>query len=636
MALFGSDKNEEAEVKTIRPTVVRTQNVAKELLAFSKTNNVPIDLLDFNILDVQTYARVNEEKAETEWDTVDEHDLYELDEETAILNPNFQLKQTYEIEIFVIDSNAHNVCKGLKIAVGANATKCKVYLSIAAGSSLDFDPTLEAALKLLINKRKIRAGILINIFDEMLNDVVTRITAQTRIAEKLTYKQSETILIAESFEPTLTIDDALIIHYENDDKVGENEKVDYASRGFVKNVKENDLLIEYIKPKMGAAGRNCRGEFMEPKEPVIKNEVTFSIDDTIKEVDTDDSVQYIAKVNGYVVFESNTYSIKTDMDVGEISFKTTGSILSGVDSDVSISVKETNAEKDAIGSGMNVEVTEIDIDGNVGSNAHVLAKKATIGGQTHSSSVVKADKLDINVHKGKAYGKSIKITRLEHGEVDGDTVKVTQAMGGTIRAKEVEIEICNSHVTVTASKRIEIQRLQGSENIFIIDPLLKRAAQENSNDTQEVIKELEADINVLNKEVEKYEKLIKGGTASFLDIKKRLVTYKKNGVKMPESFVLKYKQFMQMQEHLKELQSESAAKKDLLSLQTKKNVALQDNILDARIINRDHWIGYNEIKFRLIDPPIELVYKPEQGSHNKVFGLVELESGGYEIEVMPE
>ena len=42
-----------------------------------------------------------------------------------------------------------------------------------------------------------------------------------------------------------------------------------------------------------------------------------------------------------------------------------------VDSDVSISVKETDAIKDAIGSGMNVEVTEINIEGNVGSNSKV-------------------------------------------------------------------------------------------------------------------------------------------------------------------------------------------------------------------------------------------------------------------------
>ena len=65
------------------------------------------------------------------------------------------------------------------------------------------------------------------------------------------------------------------------------------------------------------------------------------------------------------VNDDNTYTIKTDMDVGEISFKTTGSINSGVDSDVSLNVSETDLEKDAIGTGMSVEVTERDIDGEI-------------------------------------------------------------------------------------------------------------------------------------------------------------------------------------------------------------------------------------------------------------------------------
>jgi len=118
--------------------------------------------------------------------------------------------------------------------------------------------------------------------------------------------------------------------------------------------------------------------------------------------------------------ETEWESINTDMDVGEISFKTTGSLNSGVDSDVSLHVSETDLGKDAIGTDMSVEVTEIDIDGNVGSNARVVALRATVAGQTHKTVCLKADDLDINIHKGKAYGKNIKVIRLEHGKIDGD------------------------------------------------------------------------------------------------------------------------------------------------------------------------------------------------------------------------
>ena len=375
---------------------------------------------------------------------------------------------------------------------------------------------------------------------------------------------------------------------------------------------------------------------MQPEEPLITNEVTFSVDDTIKVVDSPAAVQYIAASNGYIALEDNKYTIKKEVDVGEISFKTTGSISSGVDSDVNISVSESDAIKDAIGTGMHVEVTEIEIDGNVGSNASVVAKKASVGGQTHASATIKADKLDINVHKGKAYGVNIHVTRLEHGSIEGDVVDVAQALGGNIKAKEITIELCASHVKATASRRIEIKKLQGSENIFTIDPLLNKGAQTGLSQNKEEIQVLEQDIKELTADVDKYSTLIKEGTAPFMEIKKRLVHYKKNGVKMPESFVKKYKQFQNTQLKLKELKETLSVKADQLSLQTTRTASFQDNIFDARIINRDRWVGYNEIRFKLVDPPMELVYKPHEGSLDKVFGLVELGDEGYEIQAMNE
>lgn len=635
MALFGSKEKKQSS-KTVRPTVVRTQNVAKELMSIAKNFEVRIDTLDFNILDISTYTRMNDGTKETEWEQVSDDSLYELDDESALLNPYFQIKQTYEIEVFSPSKESYNPFPSLKVAVGANASKCKVYFSIAEGSKLEYSPSLEEDLKDLIKKRKIRAGILINIFDEMVKDVVSKITAQVRVEEKIEFPKVNTLLIAEGFEPTATINDAIILHYENNAEVDENKKVDYSSRGFIQSVKKNELLIEYIKPKIGLSGRNCRGEFMKPNDPIVENIITFNIDDTISIVETEESIEYRANENGYISFEDNTYLIKTDMDVGEISFRTTGSIDSGVDSDVSLSVKETDSIKDAIGTGMRVEVSEIDIEGNVGSNAHVVALRATVAGQTHKEATIKADDLDINIHKGKAYGKHIKITRLEHGEVDGDTVEIAQALGGHIRAKEIDIDICASHVKATSSKRIEIKKLQGSENTFTIDPLLKNSSQKELSDNKDAIKELQNEVRDMKKEIEKYTILIKEGTSAFLEIKKRLVHYKKNGVKLPTSFIKKYKQFTHMQEHLKSIKETYSVKNDHLILQTTRTASFQDNILDARVINRDRWVGYNEIKFKLVDPPMELVHRPAEGSKDMIFGLVDIGDGEFEIQAVEE
>ena len=636
MALFGSKEKKTTTAKKIRPTVLRVQNVAKELLALAKSYEVKVDSIDFNILEVQTYTRVNEEKKEAEWEEIAPDEVYELDDATALLNHEFEIKQMYEVEFFTkkIDNNPfHN----FNVAVGANATKCKVYLSIKEGTSVSYSSYVEEKLKTHINKAKLRAGILINIFDEMLDDVVSKLIAQIRVEENTVYQKNETILIAQSHEPTLTINDELILHYDDsEDDIDENKKIDYASRGFIKAVQKDEALIEYIKAQLGKPGRNCRGEYMAPKETEVTCTPTFTVDETIREVDSPNNIEYIANENGYVTFEGNVYGIKTDVDIGEISFKTTGNITSGVNSNVSINVSEKDIEKDAIGMGMEVEVTEIDIEGNVGSNAKLTAVRAKISGQIHKSAEVRADKLELNVHKGKAYGKHINIERLEHGIVDGDKVEIVQALGGNIRAHEITLEICASHVKATASKFIEIKKMQGSENTFIIDPLVKKSTMNESNDNSKVIQLLERELRDIKNEIEICDKKIKDGTAAFNDIKKRLIHYKKNGIKMPSSFVTKYKQFQQLQVQLEGRREAHSLKKSDLEIAMSQKSVFQSDITDARIINRGGWKGFNEIIFKLVDPPIDISYKPVEGSSGKVFGLVQIGEGEYDIQVIDE
>lgn len=67
---------------------------------------------------------------------------------------------------------------------------------------------------------------------------------------------------------------------------------------------------------------------------------------------------------------------------------------------------------------------------------------------------------------------------------------------------------------------------------------------------------------------------------------------------------------------------------------TTKTASFQDNIFDARIINRDRWIGHNEIIFKLIEPPIELSFKPQEGSPDKIFAVVETDEGVFEIQAV--
>ena len=635
MALFDSGKKVRTSAKKVRPTVVKTDNVAKEIASIAKEYGVKPENLDFNLLDVQSYTRITQKGVEKEWQEVENDTLYEIDNDT-LLNPNFEIRQIYEIEVFTRVRNKEPL-DDFRIAIGANASKCKVYMQVKQGSVLKYVNGIKEELRIFINKHKIRAGILIYIFDEMLEGVVSKLGAKVQVEEILTYEKAETILIAQSIEPTQTINGNLVLHYEKESSEDENERVNYANRGYIQSVYKDELLVEYLKPQSGQPGRDCRGVFKEPKKPQDESDLSFQIDtETIYIVEDEVSLKYFARENGYIAFEENTYRIKSEADVNQVTFKTTGSITVGTDSEVNLVVTEKDAVKDAVGTGMEIEVAEIDIEGNVGSEAKVTAIKATVGGQTHKTSTIHADEININVHKGEAKGKTIKITRLEHGVVDGENVFVAQALGGKIYGENVIVDICASYVRISASHKIEIKKMRGSENIFTLDPLQQKKTKDGYEKNKEKIDKLTKDIRTLKKEIESYTMLVKKNLSTFNDIKKRLLHYKKSGIKLPEPFVKQYRVFQAQMDKLKASKEQLKTLEEKYHLLANQTDSLQYDILDARVINRDRWTGYNEIRAKLIDPPIELVYKPKENEPYRVYGIVEVDEGEFEIQPIKE
>ena len=630
MALFANKSNSDvASDQSIPSIVLRTSNVAKELLSVASNHKVSIKTLDFRLLDVQTFIRTLTNS--DDWIEVHTQEISDITEE-MYLNPKFELKQIYEIEIFTITQSSP--LDSLDISIAGNGTLCKIYLTVKAGSEVTYDEGFENALFELIKKKKLRANLMIGIFDSVMYTNLRELISKIRVYDTYVFDTQERYIIGEGIEPVLTIDDKLILHYDAKYKAMDEEgRVNYAKRGYIVSVVENDLLIEYIKPIKGTVGRNVRGELISPKEPVVRNEPTFTISDKIRRDELDKTIEFRACIGGYVTFEGGMYDIKTEMDVSEISFRTTGSIDTELDADVSINVKEKDTLKDAIGTGMAVTVNVINIEGNVGAEAKITAHKATIHGQVHSSATVTADELSINVHKGKAYGKEIHITRLEHGEVEGDRVFITQAVGGKVRAKEIVIELLGSHTKLTASKKIEIKTLQGGENVLTIDPLLNESRDILDNEAEKISTAKKA-LHVVEKELLEYENTMKENMNAYEDIKQKLLHYKRNNIKAPAAYTEKYQQLQQFRQKLELLRKEFSDKESYLNLLSGHRASLQNGIFEARIVNHDRWRNYNEIVFKLIDPPIDITYSPSDTTDENVLGLHEDENGEFSIKAV--
>lgn len=631
MGLFTKEVEHDEAIGHIKPFVVRTSNVAKELLQASANYKIPVQSLDFQLLDTQTFSKTATEGTVVDWIELSSDEVKELNEE-HFLNPKFELKQVHEIEIFSI-TESHPL-DTIDMSIGGNSTLCKIYLTIKPGSVANYYDTFQEDFIHLVNKKKLRANLMIGLFDSIMLQNIDELLAKIRIQGTYRFESQERYLIAQGYEPVETVNDKLILHYESKrQNMDEHGRVDYAKRGYVMSAVKDELLIEYIKPKKGENGRNCRGEFIIPKEPIVKFEPTFGTGEKIAIVDTPKSIEYRAAVGGYVTFEGGIYDINTEVEVTEISFKTTGSIDTQLDADVSINVKENDVLKDAIGMGMEVTVNIINIDGNIGPNAKVTAKKATVEGQVHQSAIISADDLTINIHKGTAYGKEVHIARLEHGIVEADKVTITQATGGKIRAREIVIEMLGSHVKMTASHRIEIQKFQGSENQFIIDPMIDES-RENLEERSGQMVHVKESIRDIKKELEGYEHTLRENAPGMEELKRKLAHYKSNGIKMPVAFVQKYQQHQQFKEKLEALRHELKTKEDQYAWLSEKHTALQNEIFDARIINHDRWRNHNEIIFKLINPEIDVFYVPAHNSEEKVLGLYEDEDGEFSIKVM--
>ena len=622
-----------AEVSTkasdFKPFVVRTDNIAKELVSTASNYAMKASTLDFNLLEVQTFIS-KEGESNTE-DEVGIDELEGLNDKALLSDPKMHIRQMYEIEI--VKEIKESPFSSLQLSIGANPSMSRLFASIKPGSVVSYYDGIEEDLRKFINKRKLRANMLVGFWDGQLEKELSKFIAKIQIAKTLNVDEKISFEVGKCLEPVATIDDKLILHYETEQSDNKMAKVDHTKRGFIQGVQEGELLVEYIKPKKGEAGRSCRGDYIESAEPVISATPTFSVSEKIDVVENDDNTEYRAKSSGYIVLENGAYDIQVEMEVSEISFKTTGSIDAGVDTDVSINVKEADAFKDAIGAGMEVEVNEINVDGNVGNNAIIRARRANIQGQTHQSSYIEADEVEINIHKGRVKGKRVKVSRLEQGIIEAESVEVTQATGGKIIAKEVLIDTISSHVEIIASTKIEIKNFKGEENSFTMTPVLYEKDKESLSVKDEELIKQKRKIRSLEEEIGKKQKLLDDNKSSILDLKKRLAHYKSSGTKMPGSFVVKFKEFQDLQKSLVAVKKELSQNEEMLDLLAAGTMKLQEDILKSKIINHDKYKGHNEIRFKVLEPEQELYYVPRGAGQEKCFMLkFDEESESYEIQ----
>jgi hypothetical protein len=581
------EKEKKEEIDTL-PLVIRVENVNDALLKISRENNIPLSNLDFDILDVKTYIKTENDP---EFVEVDEDAKILLENKKFLRNEKNEIKQIYEIEVKkyeIIDFELIG-----KMIINDKFTTAKFLLSPKSLLvNVNFD-----LFKNELNKKKVRNGLLINLFDEVMDKSIEKIIAKINVIGSI--ENDEEILLCKGLDDIPTIQGEIIYHFKKNKKA--------IKKQLLYPIKENDVLIEIKKPKPGKNGRNCKGKIILV-ENIEKFEIPKIVYDqkTIKKEENDEKIIFVALKNGYLYKENDKFTIKDEIEVKQINIKT-GDVKGAEDSDVKIDVKESDALKEAIGDNSVVETTTLIVRGNVGNSAKIRCKNLTIMGQTHQKSKIYTKKGEINIHKGYVEADEIKITRLEGGIVKANKVKISQVIGGEIYAKKIEIEILGSHLTCYALEEIKIHKLKGSENRLIIAPA-KVLGESDIEKLQKKLDEVKRDLRINVSNYNKRVKILKENKNSVDELKKLYLENKSKGVKTSLTIIKKIKEYNLFKEKTFEIKEKiEELKKEIKELEETID-KFQNAVLLAKIISLSPWTPYNRIEFDLIEPPIKLTY----------------------------
>ncbi|WP_423903615.1 flagellar assembly protein A, partial [Campylobacter showae] len=472
---------------------------------------------------------------------------------------------------------------------------------------------------------------LVGIRNKTMLEEVAKIYSVLRVKEFI--DKDYTFIVTAGVNVNPSADDALVFYYKNKNKsTDENDKVDYSNRGYLLGVTENELIFEYVKLREGANGRDVRGKLL----PTQKAKATIAKmpehTENIYSKEDEEGIKFFSKKSGYVQEEKGVFDIKDELDVNEISFKTTGSVDTGLDTNVTLNVKEKDLTKDAIGTGMTVEANEINIEGNVAANAVVKANKVVIGGQTHAKALIEAKDAKIAVHIGSFDGEYVEIDRLEGGKVKAKKAVIKSAIGGEIIAESVIIDTLVSNSNIIIADTLEIKKLKGVNNKILVDFSMIKNTGEQINERMAKIKAIREQIVKMPRTLESKRCVIEENKGPINVIKAKIEELKSTNNTPPVTFMKKLKEYQQLVHEYNALLKEFREKKAAIAELKSEIANIQDGIFSSKVINHSNWREFNEIKFRLVDPARDITYSTRENEIARVITIAKVETEDGDID----
>jgi len=622
--ILGKNKKEDTEPTIeFEKKVIESSDVSKDLEEIARSYSIDVKTLDYKILSYKTFYKKVDSPRYKELQEIDREKFFRVEN---ILNPEIEILQKLKIEVYQKNSSRFPI----KISIGGNKSLTKVVATIKKQDEVNYFDGLEGEILAELDKKKAKLKIMLGCFDEEMRSEVKKLVSFIRVHKKI--EENVNIVLCQAYEMQKQTAGEIIYKFR-EKKEDSGQKIDHSNKGFMHTVKTGDVMIEVLQPKEGRAGRDCRGDIIAFKEVELSTEIPdIKASEDIECKELDDKILYIANRSGFINEPNpNEFEISDELIVDEMSFRTTGSIEAGKDKDIKIDIKGNDSMSDAIGAGVHIETSEVKAEGNVGNGAIVKAQVIEIGGQTHQSSKLYGGDVSVNLHKGLVDGENITIDLLEGGKVVGDIVRIKKASGGEIEAREVYIDTVLSNVTVTASHHIELNKVEGSGNKFIIDSKVQRDFKEKVETIKKDISDIKTNMELSTKKLKQIKAKIHNEKETMIKIHDRIKELRAGGTKPPSSLVAKMRENQnRVKEHnllLKELKDakmqNEALEEDLTSLQS--------SVFDAKVINNSTWREFNEVIFRVISPPIDASHLLKDGETAHEITLQTAEDGEFSL-----
>ena len=581
-------------------TIIESINIEKDLKKLADKYNLESKDLDFTIISYRTFYKDEPQK---KYKILQDINIEDILSKENLLNPDFSIKQQYKLNVY---KKRVGTSFPIKIVLGTNQDYTKIYATFKKNISVTYYDGIEKDIITEINKKKLKQGILIGLFDDILKENIKKVTSHIMVKKAILDDMK--LVVCEGIERYMENREFVNLIFQ-EKRIEENRNISLKNQTNLSTVKKGDIVFEVIKAQKGQDGRSCKGEFL-PKSVIgsdsgLKYE-DISISDNIEEIDKEDKILFIAKKDGYVIHNGNNFDISDDIVVEQINIKTTGSIRAG-DKDIKVHVENSDETLDAIGAGVILDTREIKTKGNVANNAKITADLIEINGQTHQSSIIQGKKVKVHLHRGFVEANKVDIGTLEGGKVIADEVFVDILSGGEIKAKKIFINRLISNAQIFASELIEITTIDGNTNHIHIDPKAQRGFDEIVSNLEKEISDIEHKVKKYNQELKALKRKILSDKESVEEIKKRILELKAQKQKPPQAMINKIKndkknklEFNNLIRIIKDLKQ---TQEELITKKTNFNEA----IFDARVVVNSPWKEYNEVIFHVVEPEKEVI-----------------------------